>query len=404
MAQFSYTAVNRNGERIKGVTDAPNESEVRVFLRSQNLRPVRITRPSAFDLDLAKLPIFAAKVKPTDLILFTRQLSILIAAGVPLVQGLDAIATQASNTKVKSIVLNLKEKVTSGTFLWEAMKPHKEVFPELYVNMVRAGEASGALDGIFKRLLKYMEDADKLKKLIKGAMIYPIAITIVGLAVLILMMVFVIPKFEELLKGAGQELPEITQFVINMSRFFQNNIWLILGGLVGSFYAFSAYKKTEEGKAFIDHYILSVPVFGPIVLKVSIARFARTLQTLLVSGVSLMDSFEIVGKTIGNKRLEAEVKKMQEGVSEGKTLSAIMSRSPLFPSMVIQMLTVGESTGNIDKMLERIAEFYEEDVQNLVNNMTKMIEPFVLVFLGGMVGGLMIAMYLPIFKMAGGAG
>lgn len=404
MTQYAYTATNKAGEKVKGMISAPNELEVRVVLRAQNLRPVKISKAGALDVDLSKFLKLGSGVSQTDLILFTRQLSILISSGVPLVQGLDAIIPQIQNSTMKQTVMSIKEKVTGGAFLWESLKAHKDIFPEIYTSMVRAGEAAGALDAILKRLIKYLEDANKLKKIVQGAMIYPIAISIIGVGVVIIMMVFVIPKFEELLSSAGQELPEATRIVIAMSNFFQRNIMLILGGIAMTIAIVQRYLKSEEGRAFFDNYVLRVPLFGQLLLKVAVARFSRTMQTLLSSGINLLDAFDIVAPTVGNQTLSEELKKMRIQVEEGKTMSGVMAKSKTFPSMVTQMVTVGENTGNLDKMLDRVADYYEEEVQNLVGNMTKMIEPFILVVLGGFVGGLMIAMYLPIFKMAGGAG
>lgn len=402
MPQFAYVAVNKVGERVKGTVDAPNEAEVRVILRAQALRPIRINKPSALEFDLTA--ILSNTVADTDVILFTRQLSILISSGIPLVQGLDIIANQIASPGMKRIVLSIKEKLTGGTFLWEAMKPYSEVFPDIYISMVRAGEASGALDVILKRLIKYMDDAHKLKKLVKGAMIYPIAVTAVGIIVIIVMMVFVIPKFEDLLKGAGQALPAPTQFVIDLSHWFQNNIFYIVFGILGGIFSIRKYYHSEEGRNFFDYYSLKLPLFGPMLLKVAVARFSRTMQTLLSSGINLLDAIDITRDAIGNRTLAETLTKMRSEVETGKTLAGIMTKMPIFPSMVVQMVTVGENTGNLDKMLERIAEYYEEDVQDMINNLTKLIEPFVLVFLGGAVAGLMVAMYLPIFEMAGGAG
>lgn len=404
MPQFSYTAVKRGGEKVSGMLDAPSELEVRMTLRAQQLRPVKITQAGALEFDLAKMPVFGGGVKSADVILFTRQLSILISSGVPLVQGLDAIATQLQNERMKNIVLSIKEKVTGGSFLWEAMKGYPKVFSNLYVSMIRAGEAAGALDAILKRLIKYLDDAEKLKKMVKGAMIYPISITVVGIVVVIVMMTFVIPKFEAMLEGVGQELPAITQAVIDASHFVTKNIMFILGGLGATVVFLRQYLSTEEGRNFFDHWILSVPVFGPIVHKVSLARFARTMQTLITSGVGLLDAFDICKEAIGNQSLVAGVGKMRIDIEGGKTMSSAMQKNTIFPSMVVQMISVGETTGNLDKMLERVAEFYEEDVQNVVANLSKLVEPFIMVFLGGLVGGLMLAMYMPIFQMAGGAG
>lgn len=400
MAQFAYVAVNKSGERIKGTIDAPNEAEVRVILRAQALRPVRINKPSALEFDLAA--IGAGSVSDVDVLLFTRQLSILISSGIPLVQGLDIIASQLQGSNMKRIVLSIREKLMAGSFLWEAMKPYDRAFPDIYISMVRAGEAAGALDIVLKRLIKYLDDAYKLKKMVRGAMVYPIMVTIIGVAVMAIMLVFVIPKFEDMLRGGGQELPELTQVVINLSHFFQRNIHFICGGLALAAYSIRSYYKSEEGRNFFDYYSLKIPLFGPMLLKVAVARFSRTMQTLLSSGINLLDALDICKDAVGNRTLAESMIKMKSEVESGKTLANIMGKLPIFPSMVVQMVTVGENTGNLDKMLERVADYYEEDVQGMVANLTKLIEPFVLVFLGGGVGGLMIAMYLPIFKMAGG--
>ncbi|MEW6058071.1 MAG: type II secretion system F family protein [Bdellovibrionota bacterium] len=403
MPQYMYTAVNRGGEKIKGSVDAPNENEARVMLRSQQLRPLTIAKAGAFEIDLAKLGGLIGAVKSTDVLLFTRQLSILVSSGIPLMQGLEVIAGQIQSPAMKRVVLAIKEKVTGGSFLWEAMQAYRAVFPDVYISMVKAGEASGSLDPILKRLTKYLDDANKLKKLVQGALIYPIAITAVGIVVTIVMLVFVIPKFEELLTSSGQELPEVTRMVIAASHFVQHNILYIIAGLATTGYLGGRYVKTDEGRAFFDYASLKVPLFGQLLLKVAVSRFARTMQTLLSSGINLLDALDICRDAVGNKTLAETMVKMRLEVEKGKSLGAVMDKMPIFPSMVVQMVTVGESTGNVDKMLERVADYYEEDVQALVGNLTKMIEPFVLVFLGGLVGGLMIAMYLPIFKLAGGA-
>ena len=401
MPQFTYVAVNKEGQKIKGTVDSPNEGEVRIMLRYQQLRPIRISKASALEFDLAKIGGFGGKVKRADVLLFTRQLSVLLSAGIPLVQGLDIISGQASNNELKQILGALREKISGGSFLWQAMGAYKDTFPDIFINMVKAGESSGSLDTILKRLIKYLDDAEKLKKLVKGAMVYPIVVTAVGFIVLIVMMIFVIPKFEELLKSQNQELPGVTKFVIDASHFFQKNLLFIVGGGVAVFYFFRSYLKTEEGKKFFDLIVLKAPLFGELVLKVSVARFARTMQTLLASGINLLDAIDICRTAVGNSTVEENLVKVRAEVENGKTLSSVMGRLPIFPSMVVQMVTVGEGTGNMDKMLERVADYYEEDVENLVSGMTKMIEPLILVFLGGMVGGMLIAMYLPIFTMAG---
>lgn len=403
MAQFSYTAVTKKGERVKGAIDAANEGEVRMALRAQQLRPIRIAKKGALEMDLGKLVRGAGGTKPIDTLLFTRQLSILLSSGVPLVSGLDIIGSQMQSSGMKRVVLLVKEKITGGAHLWEAMGEHPKTFSKIYVNMVRAGESSGALDVILQRMIKYLEDAEKLKRLVKSAMVYPVTVLIIGVVVLIGMLAFVIPKFEDLLKGSGQELPLPTQIVINSSHFVQKNFLFILVGIGIAVWLIRAFIQSQDGKRFIDYNVLKAPLFGPLMNKVAVARFSRTMQTLLASGVNLLDALDITRGAIGNVAIEETIGKIKSEVEQGKHLSTIMAKISYFPPMAVQMVTVGENTGNVDKMLERVADWYEEEVQAMVGNLTKLMEPLILVFLGGMVGGMLISMYLPIFKMSGGA-
>ncbi len=401
MPQFNYVAVDKKGSRTKGQVEAPSEAEVRVLLRAQQLRPVRIFKSGVTQIDLAKV-VGGSGASIADVLMFTRQMSILINAGIPLIQGIEIIEGQIREGSMKKTLMSMRERVGSGSFLWESMRAYRTTFPDIYVSMVRAGEASGSLDTILKRLIRYLEDGEKLRKMVIGALIYPIAIVSVGIIVIIVMLYYVIPQFETLLKDSGQALPAPTQFVVDASHFVQNYILFILGGIVGSILAFRSYAGTKEGRVVIDHFSLKLPMFGELLRKVAIARFTRTMQTLLSSGINLLDALDICKEAIGNKTIEAALGKMKSEVEQGKTLSSVIARNPLFPNMVAQMVTVGETTGNLDKMFEKIADFYEEDIQNFVGGLTKLIEPFILVVLGGIVGGLMIAMYLPIFTMAGG--
>ncbi len=403
MAQFSYTAVTKKGERVKGALDAANEGEVRMALRAQQLRPIKIAKKGALEMDLGKLVSGGGGTKPVDTLLFTRQLSILLSSGVPLVSGLDIIGSQMQSPGMKRVVLMVKEKITGGTHLWEALSEHKKTFSTIYVNMVRAGESSGALDVILQRMIKYLDDAEKLKRLVKSAMVYPVTVSIIGVAVMIGMLAFVIPKFEDLLKGSGQELPLPTQIVINASHFVQHNFLFIIAGVGVAGFLVLRFARSQEGKRFIDYNILHAPLFGPLMNKVAVARFSRTMQTLLSSGVNLLDALDICRGAIGNMAIEETIGKIKSEVEQGKHLSAVLAKISYFPPMVVQMVTVGENTGNVDKMLERVADWYEEEVQAMVSNLTKLMEPLILVFLGGMVGGMLISMYLPIFKMSGGA-
>jgi type IV pilus assembly protein PilC len=337
-------------------------------------------------------------------VLFTRQLQLLISSGIPLVQGLEVLIEQANHPGMKAVLVQIREKVSQGSYLAESMASYPRTFSNLYVSLIRAGEASGSMEQMLRRLSKYLEDEDRLKKMIKSAMMYPIIVTCIGIAVMIVMLVFVIPKFEAMLKSTGQELPAVTQAVIDMSHFVQHNFLFLAGGVAATVYSYKAYVATKEGRALKDRIVFRAPIFGIIAQKSGIARFSRTLQTLLISGVNLVDAIDICKNAADNAVIEDAIAKIRGEVEGGKTLGAILMKLEVFPKMAAQMVLVGESTGNLDKSLDKIADFYESDVEVFVGGMTKLIEPFILVFLGGMVGGLMIAMYMPIFTMASGAG
>jgi type IV pilus assembly protein PilC len=305
---------------------------------------------------------------------------------------------------MKTVILTMKEKVAQGSYFWESLGGFPKVFPKLYVSLIRAGETSGSIDQMLKRLSRYLEDANRLRKMVKGAMMYPIIVVSVGIGVIALMLTFVIPKFEELLSQSGQELPAPTKIVLMLSHFMTGNIVYIVVGGITFIFLFVRFVQSPEGKAFIDRAFFNAPLFGNIMRKAGTARFARTMQTLLASGVNLIDAVEICRATVDNAVIEAAVAKIRGEIEAGKTFGMVVTKLKIFPDMAVQMMTVGESTGNLDQMLDKIAEFYEEEVENLVAGMTKMIEPIILVFLGGAVGGLLIAMYLPIFKLAGSAG
>lgn len=404
MAEFQYQGVDKAGKKVTGKLEAPTEGDVRMMLRGQGVRPTRITRASAMNTDIGALLRRGMSTVPIEvLVAFTRQLHVLIGSGIPLVQALEILGDQASHTTMRNVTLAIKEKVSQGSYLWEALSAYPQIFPKLYVALIRAGEASGAMDQMLKRLTRYIEDADRLQKMVKSAMMYPIIVISIGVGVVALMLIFVIPKFEEMLKGSGQELPYPTQLVINLSHFIAGNILYLIGGIVASVYLLGRYFKSPEGRAMRDRVLFHAPLFGSMMQKSGVARFSRTLQTLLTSGVNLIDAIDICKATIDNAVLEEAVGKIRSDVEAGKTLGMVISKIKVFPKMAVQMVMVGESTGNLDKMLERVAEFYESEVEMLVGGLTKLIEPFVLVFLGGTVGGIMIAMYLPIFKLAGGA-
>ncbi|MCM0605134.1 MAG: type II secretion system F family protein [Xanthomonadaceae bacterium] len=401
--EFIYEGIDKAGKKIDGKIDAPTDGDARVALRQQGIRPTKLLKANALNMDLGTLFGGGGTVTTENLVTMTRQLHVLITSGIPLVQGLEILADQSPKGTLKNILITVKEKVSGGMFFWESLAAYPKAFPKLYISLIRAGESSGAMDQMLKRLTRYLDDADRLSKMLKAAMMYPIIVVSIGAAVVSCMLIFVIPKFEELLASGGQSLPGPTQFVITLSHFLINNIVAILvGGGVG-FYFLKRFMGTESGRAMMDQLAFRLPLFGELAKKGGVARFSRTMSTLLASGVNLLDAIDICIATIDNYVLEDAVKKVKAEVEGGKTLGQVVSRIEVFPRMAVQMITVGETTGNLDKMLERVADFYEQEVETLVGGITKLIEPLVLVFLGGTVGGIMIAMYLPIFKMAGGS-
>lgn len=404
MAEYQYSGVDKAGKKISGKLDAQTEADLRMSLRSQGIRPTKIEK-----FDKAKKSVLGSfqrktvAVKLEALVAFTRQLQVLIGSGIPLVQGLEVLSDQGMDASLRSVVIAIREKVSQGSYLWEALSAYPTVFSKLYISLIRAGEASGSMDSMLKRLSRYMEDSDRIRKMVKSAMMYPIIVVVIGSSVVGLMLIFVVPKFEDMLKNAGQELPMPTQVVVSMSHFLANNSLYLIGIVAVSIYTISRYLATEEGRAVQDRVVFRLPLFGSLAQKSGVARFCRTMQTLLMSGVNLIDAIDICKQTIDNAVLEDAVSKIRAEVEAGKTLGMVVSKISVFPKMAVQMIVVGESTGNLDKMLEKVADFYEGEVEVLVGGLTKLIEPFVLAFLGISVGGIMIAMYLPIFKIAGAA-
>ncbi|HVN98297.1 MAG TPA: type II secretion system F family protein, partial [Syntrophorhabdaceae bacterium] len=343
--------------------------------------------------------------KRLHIVLFTRQLSTMITSGLPLVQSLEILANQIEDLNFRGIVREIKTKIEGGSRFADALHDFPQCFDELYVNLVVAGEEGGLLDNVLQRLATYMEKSEKLKKKVKSAMIYPVAIITVAIGVVMVLLLFVIPVFEKMFKEMGAELPAPTQFVINLSHLIASIYGLVaLFIFVGVVIAFLRYYKTEGGRRNIDGIILKLPLFGVLTLKASVARITRTLSTLLTSGVAILESLIICAKVAGNKVIEDALLVARSRISEGKTMSEPLEQAGIFPPMVVQMVQVGESTGALDSMLGKIADFYDEDVDNLVGNLTAMMEPMIMMFLGVVLGGLIIAMYLPIFKLGSAVG
>ena len=402
MPVYLWQGKNAKGDKKKGEYEAPSEESVRAYLRRLKIEPTKIKQKPK-DL-FENVAFLQPKVKQHDIILFARQFSTMIDAGLPIIQCLDILYSQQENATFKKMLKSIKESVEGGATLAESLKKFPKQFDDLFVNMIAAGEAGGILDTILRRLSTYMEKAAKLKSQVKGAMTYPLVTLAIAGIVLIVILVFVIPVFQEMFADFGSELPTFTQYVIAGSNFTKRNIiWLILGMIIFIF-AFKKIHKTEKGRAIIDDLILKLPVFGMLIRKVAVAKFTRTMGTMLASGVAILEALDIVAKTAGNKTIESAIYTVRSDISEGRTMADPLSESGVFPAMVCQMIAVGESTGALDAMLDKIAAFYDEEVDQAVENLTSLIEPFMLLFLGVTIGGLVIAMYLPIFKMAGAIG
>jgi len=381
--------------------EAPTRDAVLARLRAQRIQPIpnRIReRGKGLDRDLT-IPGFSDGIKEKDIVVFTRQLGTMIDAGLPIVQCLDILATQAEKKAFRKVLTQLKDDVESGSTFTEALKKHDKHFDNLFINMISAGEIGGILDTILQRLSAYMEKAMKLKAKIKGAMIYPATIITVAVGVTAVLLIWVIPVFAELFSSFGQELPGPTQFVINLSNFTIAYFPYIVAVTIAMVVILRQIYQTEGGRYRMDQMFLQAPVFGDLIRKSSIARFTRTLSTLMSSGVPILDSLLITAKTSGNKVVERAILATRTSISEGNSISQPLSASKVFPPMVCQMIAVGESTGALDAMLAKIADFYEDEVDNMVANLTTLMEPLVILFLGTLIGGLVVSMYLPIFKL-----
>lgn len=401
MPVFVWEGKNSAGKLVKGELEARDLQAVFNNLKAQRIIPnAKKIREKGKGLEMEiKIPGFGPKVKPKDVVIFTRQFATMIDAGLPLVQALDILARQHENKAFKKVLFGVKEKVETGGTLADGMAKFPEAFDNLFVNMVDAGENGGILDVILERLSVHMEKAMKLKREVKTAMIYPSVVISAALIVTSVLLIFVIPTFADLFEDFGSSLPLPTQIVINMSNFMVNNWFIIFGSLGGLLGFFFRFMKTDRGQEVIHPLALKLPVFGDIIRKVAVARFTRTLGTMISSGVPILEALNICSRTSGNKVVEREVQRARVSISEGKSMTEPLSDSVVFPPMVIQMIGVGESTGALDAMLQKIADFYEDEVDNAVTAMKQLIEPIMILVLGVLIGGLVVAMYLPIFKM-----
>jgi type IV pilus assembly protein PilC len=390
-----------SGKTIKGLIEsgemtAATKEDVIAQLRKRNITATIVTEKTKKTRKLS----FGSGVKDKDIVIFTRQFATMIDAGLPLVQALDILATQVENKTLSNTLAQVKVDVESGATYADALKKHPRVFSELYVNMVAAGEAGGILDTILNRLAQYIEKAMKLKKKVKGALVYPATVTSIAVLVIAVIMIFVVPTFSKMFATLGGTLPLPTRMIINMSNFIAGIGGLItLMAIIGAVVFVVQVRRTEKGQLVSDKIMLKLPIFGPLLNKVSVAKFTRTLGTLVSSGVPILDGLEITAKTSGNKVVEYAIMDVRKGVVGGKTLAEPITKAKVFPPMVTHMIAVGESTGALDAMLSKIADFYDDEVDATVSNLTAMMEPMLMVFLGTSVGFIVIAMYLPIFKL-----
>ena len=398
MAEFVWEARGRTGEVRKGSMEAESEDAVNQRLRAQQLQPTKVKKKGrAFTFSLG------TGVGQKDLVTFTRLFATMIDAGLPIVQCLDILQAQTDNKAFGVILRDVKASVEQGATFSDSLRRHPRVFDHLYVNLVQAGEVGGILDTILNRLAVYIEKAQKLRSQVRGAMTYPAIVIIVFFGVLTILLVFVIPGFETMFKdfGAKDELPALTKMVMAFSRGFVGNAPFVVAGLTAFIVGYTYFYRTPRGKRFTHRWLLRLPVVGDVLRKIAVARFTRTLGTLLASGVPILDALEIVAKTAGNVVIEEAVMYARLRISEGKNMAQPLAETRVFPSMVVQMVGVGEQTGALDTMLNKIADFYEEEVDVAVSALTSLIEPVLMVGIGGTVGVVLIAMYMPIFSIAG---
>lgn len=402
MPVYRWEGKTLRGAIKRGELEAASEAALRIQLRQQNIIPTRIlSKGREIKLELS---FGGRKVTPKQVGIFTRQLATMIDAGLPLVQSLDILASQQENKAFKKVLTAVKDDVEAGSTFAAALGRHPKVFSDLYVNLVVAGEEGGILDNILLRLSNYIEKAVALKKKVKSAMVYPTAIVAVAILVVTILMIFVIPVFEKMFLSAGQSLPFLTLVIVGISKLMKKYFLLFAAALVVLIFGLRRYYKTDGGRRAVDGFLLKLPVFGMLLKKIAIARFSRTLSTLVSSGVPILDSLNIVAKTAGNRIVEDAIMRARSSISEGETIAEPLSRAQVFPPMVTQMISVGESTGSLDTMLGKIADFYEEEVDTTVATLTSLLEPFLMIFLGGTIGTIVVAMYLPIFQMASAIG
>ncbi len=404
MPKFRYTGFTGDGKKVESTVDADSIKDAKKMLRRQNIRVTRINAPSIFEVDLGEFLVEKGLARPfgrAELMRFTRQLAILINAGVPILECMEILQKQEQNLVLKKVVKNITLQIEEGKSLYDAMS-QQQGFDKLYCALVKAGEAAGILDTILVKLAEFLEKAEKLKKQVKGALMYPGIVCVVGIGVIFGLMTFVVPMFVDILKESGQKIPFVTQLVMDISQFFQDYTLLLIAGLIAGFILFINFIKTTEGKTQWDRATMKAPLFGLLIIKGNLGAFTRTLATMLAAGVPIIDSLEICIDTLDNTQIAKDLRKVRQAVIEGKSITEPLERITYFPPLVTQMIKVGEATGNLDQMLIKVADVFQEEVEELVGNLTKLIEPIILVVLGGIIAVVLVAMYLPIFMSAGG--
>lgn len=390
---FQWEGTDRKGARVKGITQGPNENAVRMNLRRQGVNPIRVRK---------NIELFKTKRKITtgDIAIFSRQLATMMAAGVPLVQALEIVGRGHENPSMSELILGVKTNIESGRSLAESLAQYPLHFDDLFVHLVDAGERSGTLETLLDKIATYKEKTEKIKKKVKKALVYPAAVVVVAFIVTGILLYFVVPQFQSLFEGFGADLPAFTKMVVSLSEFVQEYWWLVLliiGGSVAGFIFFK--KRSPKMRRALDRMGLKFPVVGDILYKSAVARFARTLSTMFAAGVPLVEALNSVAKASGNIVFEDAISIMREQVAAGQQLQLAMQQSNLFPNMAVQMVAIGEESGSLDAMCSKVADFYEDEVDNLVDSLTSLIEPLIMSVLGVLVGGLVVAMYLPIFKL-----
>ncbi|WBY00835.1 type II secretion system F family protein [Ramlibacter tataouinensis] len=388
---FEWEGRDRNGKQVRGETRAAGENQVQATLRRQGITPSKIKK---------RRMRAGQKIKPKDIAIFTRQLATMMKAGVPLLQAFDIVGRGNANPSVAKLLNDIRTDVETGTSLSAAFRKFPLYFDNLYCNLVEAGEAAGILETLLDRLAVYMEKTEGIKSKIKSALMYPISVVVVAFVVVAVIMIFVIPAFKEVFTSFGADLPAPTLFVMAVSEYFVQYWWLIFGGIGGGLYFFmQAWKRNEKVQMFMDRVMLQLPVFGDLVYKSVIARWTRTLATMFAAGVPLVEALDSVGGASGNSVYQTATEKIQQEVSTGTSLTAAMTNANVFPTMVLQMCAIGEESGSIDHMLGKAADFYESEVDDMVAGLSSLMEPIIIVFLGGLIGGIVVSMYLPIFKL-----